>query len=64
VAGLKGTETLITPATCPFTNRSLFRSDHARPQGLESMPETPFKSPVLESQALKSWMASLAADPT
>jgi len=27
------------------------------------MPETPFIAPVLESQALKSWIASLAADP-
>jgi hypothetical protein len=25
------------------------------------MPETPLNVPVLESQALKSWMASLAA---
>jgi hypothetical protein len=27
------------------------------------MPETPSR-PVLESQALKSWIASFAADPT
>jgi hypothetical protein len=29
-SGVKGTETLITSATCPFTNRSLVRSTYGR----------------------------------
>jgi hypothetical protein len=41
---MNGTETLITPATCAFMNRSLY--DHTTPAGLEhardhsSLPET------------------------
>jgi hypothetical protein len=59
-ASQKGTETLITPATCPFTKSVLVRTTHAA--GARSCPR-PLQRPVLESQALKSWMASLAADP-
>jgi len=51
LTNVKGTETLITPATCPFTNRSLY--DRARSQGLEHS-RGPFNGPILESQALKS----------
>jgi hypothetical protein len=57
---LKGTETLITPATCPFTNRSLY--DRARPKGLEHA-RGPLNRSILESQALKSWIACLTAGP-
>jgi hypothetical protein len=37
-ARLKGTETLITPATCPFMKRSLLRTSHGR--RASGMPET------------------------
>jgi len=58
---LKGTESLITPATCPFTNRSLYEPRSAA--RARAWPR-PAQGPVLESQALKSWIGSLAADPS
>jgi len=57
---VKGTETLITPRDLPIHESVLERTKHGR-RGL-SMPET-VSTPGSESQALKSWIASLAADP-
>jgi len=57
---VKGTETLITPRDLPIHESVLERTKHGR-RGL-SIPET-VSTPGAESQALKSWIASLAADP-
>ena len=57
---LKSTETLITPATCPFTDRSLYKPRTAA--GARICPRPPSR-PVPKSQVLKSWVTSLAADP-
>ncbi len=48
---VKRTETLITPATCPFANRSSFELPTAA--GARVCPRPP-QCPVLDSQALKS----------
>ena len=55
---LKGTETLITPAH----SRIGPRTDQARPQELEHARDA-LNARFLSPQALKSWIASLAADP-
>ena len=56
----EGTETLITPATCPFMNRCLYGPRTTT--GARALPGTPQRL-VLESQTLKSSIASLALDP-
>jgi hypothetical protein len=40
---LKGTETLITPATCPFTNRPSYGPRTAA--GARACPRPPFNCP-------------------
>jgi hypothetical protein len=57
---LKGTETLIMSSDLPI-HESCPCTNHARPQGLGHARDP--QRPVLESQALKFWIASLAADP-
>ena len=56
-SSLKGTETLITRATSPFTNRSFFRTTHGR-RG-STMPETPLNARFLSlKHSSHGWRAS------